>query len=573
MRAVTPRLLLAAGFLVGLTFSAYPQGQPLAQGNASAAPASPELSAKAKKASDAAKAVEDAVASAKQLAALANKYQKSITDITGADTKSKTPPPENLQAIQATVQAILQQGQGGLLTGLATIRKALDSTSNGSAEANRSSLCKALDDAAASSNSTQQDAQDAHTACVQAGQDAADQGTALGTALSGLQSAVQGIYSYFRNQANALGNEDNFKSVSQLAVNEAKPDAGTLIHVLQKGLLALKNEIESERQYKSTWDATRPLVQTLLKDAPPGDTPKTGPADVDKAFSDLDATVDGVKPKLSTWFATIEADLTSSATSLDSTLAPVLSDPAKNSAAALGSVRDLTDKIASVQPVLDAWPPLIGYLEDGKPASFNLQSTRKAAESLQTAQNVLRGAVARMHDALAGDMSQFETASVSLYYFTDVPRLMRALNENVQTIGGVAEAQANAAAQRKALTETELELADAQATVNRHQKEVLDLQEQQRQLQAKLKSQDSQVSKLASRLKGAQDGKNQSDADYQNAQAAQQQSPSDPTLAGDLRAASAKQTAAATKLSQTQSDYNNAVTQRDATLGGLHLCR
>ena len=147
----------------------------------------------------------------------------------------------------------------------------------------------------------------------------------------------------------------------------------------------------------------------------------------------------------------------------------------------------------------------MGFLTDQKSSTFDLKSTKTAFESLQTEQNVARGSVSRMHDALAGDMREFETDQVSLYYFTDITRLMHALNEGVQTVGGVAEAQAQAAAQRIALTQTELDLADEQATVNRYQKQVLDLQEQQRQLQAKLKNNTSQTTKLASKLKAAQD--------------------------------------------------------------------
>ena len=181
-----------------------------------------------------------------------------------------------------------------------------------------------------------------------------------------------------------------------------------------------------------------------------------------------------------------------------------LRDPC-HSAVALGDVRDETDTLAAVQSIVDACPPLVGFLVDGQPKGFSLGTTRKNLEDLQKWTNTLRASISRVHDALAGDFTDFETDQVSLYYFSDIPRLMYALNERFQTMGGVAEARAQADAQRTALTQAELDLADAQATVNRYQKQVLDLQEQQRPANEKLKGLNSNLSKLASRLKQAQD--------------------------------------------------------------------
>src|ERR1700687_5124590 len=151
-------------------------------------------------------------------------------------------------------------------------------------------------------------------------------------------------------------------------------------------------------------------------------------------------------------------------------------------------------------------------------------------------------------------------------------------NDSFQTMGGVAEAKAQADAQRTALTQTELDLADAQATVNRYQKQVLDLQEQQRQANEKLKGLNSNVSKLASRLKQAQNDKQTADTNYQNAVNNQTNSaapttsaagvsstsPPDPTLAANVEKDKTKQTAANAKLSDAQSNYDAAKVNRDA---------
>ena len=291
----------------------------------------------------------------------------------------------------------------------------------------------------------------------------------------------------------------------------------------------------------------------------------------------LQATIDSIKTNLAAWFALISGQLTADSQTLDGKISPLIADPAKNSADALGVVRDKTDTLAAAQSVADAWPPLVGFLVEGQPSGFSLGTARKNFEELQTWTNTLRASISRVHDALAGDLTDFETDQVSLYYFSDIPRLMYALNDRFQTMGGVAEAKAQADAQRTALTQTELDLADAQATVNRYQKQVLDLQEQQRQGNELLKGLTSNVSKLASRLKQAQDAKQEADTNYQNAvnnqtssvttttnaAGASTTSPPDPTLAAAIDKVKTKQAASATSLSNAQSNYDAAKTDRD----------
>src|SRR5262249_27551018 len=158
------------------------------------------------------------------------------------------------------------------------------------------------------------------------------------------------------------------------------------------------------------------------------------------------------------------------ASSLDGMLTGVGTDPAKNNAGALQAVSDRSTDVSNAQSIVNAWISVVAFLKDQEPSDFNLKTTRSDVDALQKAVNALRPSISRLSDATTGDASTFETAQVSLYYFFDIPRLMQALNGNVRTIGGVAEAQQAAADQRKALTQAELDLGDAQATVNRYQK-------------------------------------------------------------------------------------------------------
>jgi hypothetical protein len=581
-------------------------------------PTSAAATTQAQKASDAANQVEKFVATAADALNKAQTYQKSINDISGPAKKSGQSALDNIQNLQTIVQSIQT---GNVLNDLSTSLSNLDTKS-----AAMSALSKECDKGTLQQPATpQQDVTNAQTACATAQKDAADKLTALPSAQSGLLKALQSISPYMASQFDALA--DTLKTFSDKKLIPAPganvapvtpapakdapaapaasgtsvstaPDPGVLLQVLPKGLPALKNVLDSIQQYSSAWGSMKAMVQSandaIAKSAatasaanaanaggaakdPAADAAKTpAPKDADTEMTQLQATTANIEKGLASWFAAITGALTTDAHALDGKIADVQTDPAKNNADALGQVRDKTDTLNAAQSVVDAWPPLVGYLVDGQPDGFSLSTTRKNLEDMQTWTNQLRASISRVHDALAGDFENAEADQVSLYYFTDIPRLMQVLNEGVQTIGGVSDAQAKAAAQRTALTQAELDLGDAQATVNRYQKQVLDLQEQQRQAQEKLKGLNAKVSSLASRLKGAQDSQQTATDEYNNALGAQKSSSAnstsgqtDPTTASTVASAKAEQTAATTKTSQAQSDYDAAKTERDNTQSQL----
>ena len=508
----------------------------------------------AQKASDAANQVEKFVATAANALNKAQTYQKSITDISGPAKKSGQSAQDNIQNLQTIVQSIQT---GNVLNDLSTSLSNLDTKSTA-----MTALSKECDKGTLQQPATpQQDVTNAQTACATAQKDSADKLTALPAAQSGLLKALQSISPYMASQFDALANTlktfSDKKLIPAPGANAAPdtpppakaapnapapangapaapaasgtsvstaPDPNVLLQVLPKGIPALKNVLDNLQQYSSAWGSMKAMVQSAndaiaksAANAPPANAANAGgaapapaadatktpaPKDADTEMKQLQGTTANIEAGLASWFTAITGALTTAAHALDGKIADVQTDPAKNNADALGQVRDKTDTLNSAQAVVDAWPPLVGYLVDGQPDGFSLSTTRKNLEDMQTWTNQLRASISRVHDALAGDFENAEADQVSLYYFTDIPRLMQVLNESVQTIGGVSDAQAKAAAQRTALTQAELDLGDAQATVNRYQKQVLDLQEQQRQAQEKLKGLNAKVSSLASRLRG-----------------------------------------------------------------------
>ena len=526
-------------------------------------PSPADATRQAQTATDAAGKVQSVVVAAQSLLDKADRYQKDIASITASDIKRTQAPLDDLQTIQATATAIQQ---ADFMNALTKAKPPLDKDSASSAANTLKTEC---DKFAQFSSLQQQDVMDAQAKCSTVQKQAADQLAALGTAIKSLQTALQSVYAYVANQTSALTTK-----IQPLCLLPPESNSVVLLTKLPSGLPALRQVLADQQQYQATWNSTAPLLKQpgVSQPAASGAAPSScNPAtiaagtvpNVDDQFKALQAAIDAVLPNLDPWFTTITATLQEAAKTLDGMIPDVETDPARNSATAFDAVRDQADTVASVQSIVDAWPPLVGFLVDGKPDSFHLKTTKKDFEDLQKWTNSLRSAISRIHDALAGDFNNFEADQVSLYYFTDVSRLMYVLNESVQTMGGVADAQAKAAAQRTALTQTELELADAQATVNRYQKQVLDLQEQQRQQQVKLKGLNANVSKLSSRLNHAQDSKKQADDDYRAALDEQKANPNDSSAARDVERAKAKQTAAASRLSQAQSDYDAAKTDRD----------
>ncbi|MBZ5525901.1 MAG: hypothetical protein LAP21_27065 [Acidobacteriia bacterium] len=529
--------------------------------------AAAQASQKAQKATAANSNVEQAVASANALVQTAQRYQKTISGVTSATTQRTQPAIEDLHTLQTTLIAIQQNNIPGKLTD--ALNQLDPKPAKGtSLESTRKAACTDLSQPAV----PQQDVTDALKACAKVEADAASLKGALNAQLSlndpdSLATALQSIYPYISNQIGSY-----LSKLDALSKVPAKTDtpAATLLQKLPPGLTSLREVLASQQEYQMVWNNTlKPILAQLKVSAPATDTSGKAVPAVDDQITSLTTRTGQIVANLNVWFPVLSTSLQDSATGLDALLTGVQTDPAARNAAALDKIRDGSDDLTSAQSIVDAWPPLVGFLVDGTPEGFSLRTAKQEFLKLQRATNALRISIARLSDTVGGDASGFETAQVSLYYFFDVNRLMTALNGNTRTIGGVAEAQAAAAEQRKSLAQAELDLADAQATVNRYQKQVLDLQEQQRQLREKLKGLDTSLSKLGNRLKSAQDAKGTADELVKKAQADQTANANDPAKATAVDKATAAQTTAAGKASQSQSDYDSAKADHDNVQGQL----
>jgi hypothetical protein len=510
-----------------------------------------------------------------QTAAL-KKYTDSIETVVAVSKVEPKVALDGLQSLEAAVSGIVGTlGSDTLENGLKTALKPLDGSQDGSAEKARVDACKKLSSVTTGTPGLAE----AQADCTSVEKSAKDASDSLTTAQGKLKPELDKIFVYMQGQFDSEGT-DHLKELCELA---KKDNATTddILPVAPAKFSALKQVIEDKHDFEKVADAIVALLAKLGVPVPPAaagaekttvcGTSKADSTKDDKlkvADANLQAAVDAISLKLDEWAKTVTKSLQDSETAAESSVVSVQTDPAKNSAAAFDTAGSITGIANKAQILVDAWTPLSSDLVYEKAENFNLVTARKDFEVLGKTIVVIRAEVSRLHDALGGDFSQFDTDQVSLYYFTDVPRLMHALNDRTQLVGGIADAQAQADAKRTALVKAELDLADAQAVVNRYQKQLLDLKEQQRQENSVLKNLSSTVSRLGSRVKSSQSSKDSASADLQNAQtdANTPEGKNDPAAAAAVSRAQAKEANANLKLTQAQSDYDSAKAEQDAEL-------
>jgi hypothetical protein len=130
----------------------------------------------------------------------------------------------------------------------------------------------------------------------------------------------------------------------------------------------------------------------------------------------------------------------------------------------------------------------------------DLQAISDADAALVEETRRLGVAVTLLQDSLGGSFEKFEADQVSLFYFTDVPRLMQALNPSTYETGGIRDARERADQARRDLAEAELTLANAQGSVSSNQRRLEESREELRQAQAQFLSADGLLTTASRKL-------------------------------------------------------------------------
>lgn len=338
---------------------------------------------------------------------------------------------------------------------------------------------------------------------------------------------------------------------------------------LPNQLAVLQQTDRARRGLRSRWTA---LSAALSKAGEVSDTTGDATANpVQTAIDSLDADVNAILNKLLTWFGTLKTttsgmvqELTTYMNSLSQNGQAAPFDVVVTQREAADRVQKGYNLLSDLDPLFNAWASLSGQLQGADiPEPFDLQATNTGGLELQKEANRLKVQLTVVEDIVAGDYNQFTEANVSLYYFTDVPRLMQILNPATYEIGGIKGLREQAAEQRRKLTEAELSLADAQAEVSISQRRVEELQEELRQSRAEQGLKETLFKSVSSRLRNSQARKQQSDKDLEKAKAAADAAADDPVKKAALDRETSKNNRLAVDVEEAQRKNDDA--QREKT--------
>ncbi|MCW3051876.1 MAG: smc 2 [Chthonomonadales bacterium] len=307
----------------------------------------------------------------------------------------------------------------------------------------------------------------------------------LPAATPSLIDRIQGVNDYAGQLIVLMQKAYASSGITDLAA-DAKPDAvRAALASGQRGLLAVEPiRIALLPVWKGTYSALTTLTNLSKNDVQEALDTMT------KSVVDSDT---GVFGHLAPWLDALrkaEADEITSLHTRTADLGQTLSAPERNTTIVTNAAAtrdEATQHVYDLNNITAAMPALFTFWEanDLKPgvsaAEKSFSALRQTADQLSIQAGVL-------DSLLSGDADHFVQDQVRLFYFTDVPRVIQAINPKAKL---VTDARTEAAAQRKNNANTDLineekQIAALNEETARHQDRVRALQESIRQANAQL---------------------------------------------------------------------------------------
>jgi hypothetical protein len=299
-----------------------------------------------------------------------------------------------------------------------------------------------------------------------------------------LKTAVGKIYSFTGNLADRLN-----RRVAPLNALAANAAVGDLRRVLPNELPNFQQAERLTRELARNWEELAAKLQTVENSGQTGQE-----AAVTQKIADARQSIKDTVSRLGSspgWLVTLRGESDKEVTRVRSKRDEVRNDPVANSSGAVVVVREDQPLLDDINSVHSTAVPLLTQLAQTTDLEFNAAATSDVVEQLNTGRVQLKGALADLQDALGGNAENFQADQVSLFYFTDVPRLMQVLNPATQEIGGITGLRARAEDARRSLNAADIKVADAQVEVNTLQRRLEQLREELRLARANLLSADS----------------------------------------------------------------------------------
>ena len=154
--------------------------------------------------------------------------------------------------------------------------------------------------------------------------------------------------------------------------------------------------------------------------------------------------------------------------------------------AAPATLADAQAEGVQLTAIVNAWPPLVAAWENYDPTVTGALGGASRVLSTQTLTlTAISNVAADIDDLLTGNQTKFVTQQINLFYFTDVQRLMKALNARTQQVNeGQGDEQTKADQARKDLLDAEGETAKSITRVNEAKSQLRTIQEDIRQANA-----------------------------------------------------------------------------------------
>ena len=301
--------------------------------------------------------------------------------------------------------------------------------------------------------------------------------TKLATAINKGMSCVQGL---------AGSMSEKIAPLKNLAADAA---GDTVLQVLAQSLPDLTQVITYKERVSELWGAkqsTGGLMRALSSLGKTDAELKT----VSDALDTVDKDVKIIGEQLKTRLATAANYVKDKRSKLGLVMQQIVVDPATFSSSGQSEVKAATRMTSDLRQLTE----VLGLLQtqfSGVVSATDLQSVSDQSVELEEEIRRTGVAITLLQDALGGSFENFQADQISLYYFTDVRRLMQALNPATFEMGGHADARELAAQSRRDLTAAELTLAESQGRVNTHQRRLEELKEEQRQAKAQFLSANS----------------------------------------------------------------------------------
>lgn len=401
--------------------------------------------------------------------------------------------------------------------------------------------------------------EDVATQCTKASNDADTAVSSLADTKTSLTDALKGIGPYFQV---SLG--DASKDLDQLDTIWSAPNDISADDFAASVPTYVKSCSVSMRMQKLKASVYASLT-SLAADV-------SASAAVDTAVSDLATKLKAEAKKVDAILAAMQKAADDKTKKVSDSITAVAATPLASAQSASDAATEANKTQRGIVKMLAAWPDLEASIKSCEGDRIHLAKLQVAIRDTQSSKSKLQEKLSLLNDALVGDPNQFTEDAVPLFFYAEVEKLMRSLNERTDWAGGSSTAATVAASQRELLLDAESRVEQARGEVADLQFELAKLQEEQRKADAasgflgilkqkadlNKKNSDSNLARATDDLNRAQ---TESDADPTNAKKKAQLQ-----KAKERNDTATKNSAdAATKQTDADTNVKNATAQQTAS--------